>query len=135
MYFSKLLNNITKNSITSIYKQNNNYNIRQKHIFYQLLQNQNNKNIPNKLPLCKSILPYTPILPYKKDTKLNDTQMNDTKLINNESLTELNSNNIQYNNTNDYLKIIIISSISGLISYSGLYIYLFINDISSLFSL
>ena len=153
MYFSKLLNTITKNSITSSYKHNNNYNIREKHIFYQVLQNKNYKNIPNKLPLCKSILPYKAILPYKNNSKLNDTKVNNTKLINSDSITELNNSNNTNNNTNNsnnsnntnthitetntshYIKIIIISSITGLISYSGLYVYLFINNIASLFSL
>jgi hypothetical protein len=124
MYFSKLLNNISKKSITTIYKKNNNYNIRQKHILYQLLQDKNNKHNLYKLPpICKNILPHTPILSHK----------NDTKLINCESITELNISNIKHKNTNNYLKIIIISSATGLLSYSGLYVYLFINNISSLF--
>ena len=133
MYFSKLLNNISKKSIITIYKKNNNSNIRQKHILYQLLQDKNNKNNLYKLPTIhnKNILPNTPILSDKTDTKLNNTKLND--VINKESITELNISNVNHNNAKNYIKIIIISSVTGLISYSGLYVYSFINDIGTLF--
>jgi len=142
MYFSKLLNNFSKNSITTIYKKNNISNIHQKHIFYKLLQHKNYKNIPNiqnisniqnipnKLPICASILPYTPIIPYKTKTKPN-TNINNSLLVSNESSKEFNIKH----DTNKYIKILFISSLSGAISYSGLYIYLFINEFASSFFL
>jgi hypothetical protein len=150
MYFSKLLNNIIKNSITFTYKKNNNSNIRQKHILYQLLQDKNNKNNLYRLPPIynKNILSNTLKLQYKNNnkindikvnnTKINDTKIIDIKLIDNRSIIELSDSdntNIKNTNTYNYIKIIIISSITGLISYSGLYVYLFINNISSFFCL
>ena len=131
MYFSKILNNFTKNSITTIYKQNHNYNIRKKNIYYELLQN---KNITNKLPVCKSILPYTPLIPNTKIRKLPSVP----KIPNIPSIPKIPKINasigqITNKHINNYSKLIIISSIASIITYSSVYFYLFINNIGLLF--
>ena len=116
MNFSKNLYHFRKNmNINTNHCKNN-------RIYYAFLHN---KIISNKLPICKPILPYTPIVPYKKkDIDINNSinKSINTMMINTDLTNKLNGKN-------NYFNIILISSLTGILSYSSLYIYVCINNL------